>query len=198
MRTVLSLFDYAGNWSRPYREAGYHLVQVDKKLGIDILDINTEWLYEKIFGAFETVDIIIAALPCTDFAGSGAQYWKAKDADGRTAKSLELAYQVLRIRDVCMPDVFALENSVGRLSKLIPELGKPWYFQPYWYGDAYTKKTGLWGNFNKNLKRNEVTPIKSCSQGSWIQQLGGKSERTKELRSITPLGFAYAFFEANP
>jgi len=27
---------------------------------------------------------------------------------------------------------------------------------------------------------------------------GGKSERTKILRSITPLGFAKAFFEANP
>lgn len=28
-------------------------------------------------------------------------------------------------------------------------------------------------------------------------KLGGKSERTKELRSMTPLGFAKAFFEAN-
>jgi hypothetical protein len=27
--------------------------------------------------------------------------------------------------------------------------------------------------------------------------LGGKSERTKELRSITPLGFAYAFYKFN-
>jgi hypothetical protein len=28
-------------------------------------------------------------------------------------------------------------------------------------------------------------------------QLGGKSERTKKLRSVTPQGFAKAFFEAN-
>lgn len=27
-----------------------------------------------------------------------------------------------------------------------------------------------------------------------IMKLGGKSERTKELRSMTPLGFAKAFF----
>jgi hypothetical protein len=27
--------------------------------------------------------------------------------------------------------------------------------------------------------------------------LGGKSERTKELRSITPKGFAKAFYDAN-
>ena len=29
------------------------------------------------------------------------------------------------------------------------------------------------------------------------QKYGGKSERTKELRSETPMGFAYAFYEAN-
>ena len=29
------------------------------------------------------------------------------------------------------------------------------------------------------------------------QKLGGKSERTKELRSMTPMGFARAFCAAN-
>jgi hypothetical protein len=29
-------------------------------------------------------------------------------------------------------------------------------------------------------------------------KLGGNSEKTKELRSLTPAGFAQAFFEANP
>ena len=33
---------------------------------------------------FDTVYGILAAPPCTDFAGSGAQYWKTKDEDGRT------------------------------------------------------------------------------------------------------------------
>ncbi len=199
MKTILSLFDYSGNWSLPYEEAGHNVIRIDKKLDppIDILDINTEWLYENIFDCYETVDVILAAPPCTDFAGSGAQYWEAKDTDGRTKASLELVYQVLRIVDVCKPDVFALENPVGRLSKLVPELGKPWYYQPYWFGDPYTKKSAIWGNFNKNLIKKEVVPVKACVQGSWVQRLGGKSERTKELRSITPLGFAYAFFEAN-
>jgi hypothetical protein len=87
-----------------------------------------------------------------------------------------------------------LENPVGRLNKLRPQLGNPWYFQPWHYGDAYTKKTGLWGNFNKDLVKQEVTP----DPNSWIMKLGGKSEKTKELRSMTPLGFAEAFFKANP
>jgi hypothetical protein len=91
-----------------------------------------------------------------------------------------------------------MENPVGRLPKLLPDrLGKPvFYFNPCDFGDPYTKKTCLWGNFNEPVK-NPVEPIRVCSQGSWIQTLGGKSERTKELRSITPSGFARAFFEAN-
>ena len=59
--------------------------------------------------------------------------------------------------------------------------------------ECYTKRTGLWGKFNKPEKI--VLPV--SPGGSWIMKLGGKSERTKELRSMTPLGFSYAFFEAN-
>lgn len=96
------------------------------------------------------------------------------------------------------PIWWILENPVGRLPKLRPELGKPrMYMQPYEYGDPWTKKTCLWGNFNEP-KKNPVEPIRYTKQGSWTQRLGGKSERTKRLRSITPAGFAQAFFEANP
>jgi len=195
--TVLSMFDYTGNWPRPYEEAGYNVIQLDRKLEVDINDLNYEWLIENVFEGFETIDIIMAAPDCTHFASSGAQYWKEKDVDGRTEEAVELVYQVLRTVDACMPDIWALENPVGRLPQLVPQLGKPWYFQPWWYGDPYTKKTGLWGNFNKDLPRNEVKPIRSCSQGSWLMKLGGKSEKTKELRSETPVGFARSFFMAN-
>ena len=43
MGNLLSLFDYTGNWSRPYREAGWHVVQIDILLGQDIL----EWDYRQ-------------------------------------------------------------------------------------------------------------------------------------------------------
>lgn len=36
MLTVLSLCDFTGNWSRPYREAGYDVRQVDLKDGEDV------------------------------------------------------------------------------------------------------------------------------------------------------------------
>lgn len=60
--------------------------------------------------------------------------------------------------------------------------------------NAYTKKTGLWGEFLVPTKK-PIQSIKTCKQGSFTQRLGGKSAKTKELRSVTPMGFAYAFYE---
>jgi len=203
-KTVLSLFDFSGNWSLPYVEAGANVIQVDLKHGIDVMEIDCAWLMENVLEDFGTVDGILAAPPCTDFSVSGAQYWPAKDADGRTEKSLEMVRQVLRCVEFLQPDWWAMENPVGRLNTLMPELKEygPWWFQPCDYGDAYTKKTGLWGRFTPPLPLfiggdNSVDPVRACSQGSWLQKLGGKSERTKELRSVTPMGFARAFFAAN-
>jgi len=209
-KTLLSLFDYTGTWSAPYLKNGWAVIQIDIKHGVDIMDIDTDWLYENIFDGHETVDGILAAPPCTDFSVSGAQYWKKKDADGTTAKSVELVNQVLRIVDVCSPDFWALENPVGRIAQLVPGLGKPKYFNPHDFGDAYTKKTALYGKFKMPQKTNnvglfkkgtnrldEVKPIRETKQGSWLMKLGGKSERTKELRSITPSGFAEAFYQFN-
>jgi hypothetical protein len=111
----------------------------------------------------------------------------------------------LRAVEYLQPKWWAIENPVGRLNQCVPELASfgPWYFDPCDFGDAYTKRTGLWGTFTPPLPifvgRNAfVEPVKVCKQGSWLQRLGGKSEKTKELRSMTPLGFAYAFAEANP
>lgn len=189
-KIILSLFDYSGNWPKYYREAGYEVYSLDIKNGFDILDLDVA----KDITPLGKIHGILAAPPCTDFAGSGAQYWKEKDLDGRTEASLKLVDKVLKIVDKTTPVWWCLENPVGRLQKLRPQLGSPWYFQPHWFGDPYTKKTGLWGKFNKDLPRNDVPP----DPNSWIMKLGGKSERTKELRSMTPLGFAKAFFLANP
>ncbi len=35
-KTILSLFDYSGNWSKPYEDAGYNVIRVDKKRGLDV------------------------------------------------------------------------------------------------------------------------------------------------------------------
>ncbi len=98
-KIILSLFDYSGHWPFFYKEAGYEVYQIDIKHGFDILDLDVErdiLPLGKIHG-------ILAAPPCTDFAGSGAQYWKAKDADGRTTSSLALVHKCLEIVDKTDP-----------------------------------------------------------------------------------------------
>lgn len=181
---ILDLCGGSGAWSRPYADAGYDVVLVT----FPRHDVRKYVPPRGVHG-------ILAAPPCQHFAGSGAQYWKAKDADGRTLEALEIVTACLGIIAKARPTWWALENPVGRLRRWI---GAPtMYFHPCDYGDPYTKKTCLWGRFHEPRKT-PVAPERVCSQGSWVQKLGGKSERTKRLRSITPPGFARAFFEANP
>ena len=213
---VLSLFDHSGAWSLPYRKRGYETIQVDIKFPKGLHAIRSEHGVNYEFGCdvrellkgdwiakFYPCRGIIAAPPCTEFSGSGAQFWPIKDSDGRTAAALELIDATLEIIERIKPIWWTLENPVGRLRKLRPALGKPWYWQPHWFGDPYTKKTGLYGNFNSELKRDQVEPVmyttKNGKRGSYYwAKLGGKSERTKDLRSVTPPGFSEAFAEANP
>lgn len=205
-KVILSLCDYTGNWAKPYREAGYTVRCIDLKNGDDVRMIGY-----MPHANDNRVHGILAAPPCTDFSVSGAQYWKAKDENGGTLSALALVDACLRAVAVYRPVWWALENPVGRLKNWLGP--HTFAFDPCDFGgymrpdersceistpqDAYTKKTLLWGQFNIPVKM-RVEPVRVCSQGSWIQTLGGKSERTKELRSATPIGFARAFFEANP
>lgn len=190
-KTILSLCDFTGEWARPYKEAGYNVVLVDIKHGHDV----------RLFEHMPRVYGVLAAPPCTAFAGSGAQYWDAKDKDGRTLEGLAVVDACMRIILACQPQWWALENPVGRLRRW---LGPPAFsFHPYQFGDPYTKKTLLWGKFVAPTAitlggDRSVEPIRETLQGSWLMKLGGSSERTKELRSVTPAGFARAFFEVNP
>jgi hypothetical protein len=155
------------------------VVQVDLKFGDDVRLLTK--LDRPVYG-------IVAAPPCTVFANSGAR-WPRSDADMR--EGLSIVDACLRAVVIYQPVFWALENPVGKLKHY---LGEPRLrFHPYYYGDPYTKLTCVWGDFNIP-ERNPVEP----SEGSkmWARY-GGKSERTKEARSITPAGFAEAFFTAN-
>ena len=188
-RTILSLFDASGEWSKPWREAGYDVLTFDIQTGEDVNDFSAEFMMDE---GLSDADIwgILAAPPCTDFASSGAQYWAKKDASGQTEVSNELVRQVLRTVEFLQPKVWALENPVGRIAKLHNLPPAHLTFDPNVYGDPYTKKTLLWGNFDNNLPTAPVEP----TEGSRIIKLSGKD---KYARSLTPEGFAYAFFMAN-
>ena len=188
-KLILSLFDYTGNWSRPYKENGYDVVQIDIKLGYDIL----EWDYTHLTDVYG----ILAAVPCTAFAVSGARWFKDKDADGTTDYYVSLLDRTLEIIEYHNPVFWAIENPVGRIARFA-ELPKPFYFQPCDYGDPYTKKTGLWGKFQAPVGLmagpywNPVEP----TEGSKMH-LMPPGEKRNELRSVTPMGFAWAFYHAN-
>ena len=190
-KTILSFFDVSGEWSAPWREAGYNVIQFDLQTGQDALEFSVEHFFEE--WEFGEVYGILAACPCTDFSSSGAQYWPAKDADGRTEMSVELVRQTLRAVELFDPEFWVIENPVGRIQKMCDLNDPTLTFQPHHYGDPYTKKTMLWGNFDAQLPGCNVDPV----EGSKILKTGGKSARTKNIRSKTPEGFSLAFFLAN-
>ncbi len=152
--------------------------------------------------------------PCTDVAVSGAAHFKRKASINprfqEDARDLALIVQEY---GESVGATWAWENPVSVLSTLI---GIPqFYFHPWEYGgylpeddvhptypeyiaprDAYPKKTGIW--MSRDFKIPPRKPV-DCPEGYSTQhkKLGGKSLKTKNIRSATPRGFARAVFEAN-
>lgn len=199
--TILSLFDATGNWSEPYRKAGYEVIQRDLKLGHDIFRDVELAMYEHAEGM--KVHGVLAAVPCTDFANSGARWWSQKlhepapeypmvTFENRLDYFVGMVLATLAIIEWLRPEWWVIENPRGRIRKLVPEIGNPkLVFQPWQYGDPYTKETYLYGSFNADLPQTPVLPI----EGSKIHRMGSQQQ---DERSITPKGFARAFFLANP
>ncbi len=191
-RTVLSLFDLTGEWSKPWEEAGYNVLRFDIQSGQDVFDFSVEYFTDN----YDLSDVyaILAATPCTDFASSGSKHFLAKDAAGQTEQSVKLVHQTAATIEYFRPPVWALENPVGRIQNLTGLPDPRLSFDPNHFGDPYTKKTLIWGNFNAELPGAPVEPTEGSKMHS---QYGGKSIETKNARSETPEGFAYAFFMAN-
>jgi len=152
---------------------------------------------------------------CTDMAVSGAAWFKSKaerDPEFQTkavnyAMMCDIFYNTLGVP-------FFIENPV---SVLATQWRKPDHrFDPFEYGgyipkaeavhprwpdyiapfDAYPKRTCLWtgGGF----KMPERKPVeRSDGYSDQHKKLGGKSQRTKDIRSATPRGFAAAVHLAN-
>lgn len=195
-RVVLSMFDRTGQWSLPYAEAGYHVITLDLEPAGGAPHPNRHHvqgnaaLYEpppfRVHG-------ILAAPPCTYFAASGARWTRTPE---QMEQALGLVSAVTRLVAVCRPAWWALENPIGTLGRW---LGPPaLYFDPWEYGgwleparDRYSKRTCLWGSFTPPEKR-PVHP----AEGSRMHRLPPSPTRA-HLRSVTPEGFARAFFAAN-
>jgi hypothetical protein len=194
-KIILDLCGGSGSWSLPYSKSRPYNYDV-RVITLPDYDVRYYIPPKKVHG-------ILAAPPCDHFTVSGAQYWKNKDEDGRTGDALEILDACLNIIDKTECQFWALENPVGRIPKLRPQVGKPrLIFNPCDYGDPYTKRTCLWGKFNIPIKNPVEPKFVIAANGDRYSPIhwstGGKSDKTKMLRSITPPGFAKAFFEANP
>ena len=201
-KIILDLCGGTGSWSKPYKENGYDVRVIDPQ----------EWLEDD----FETEDVrlfkkpkeeiygILSAPPCTHFSGSGARHWKKKGKEP-LLEGLSVVDACLRIALITKPKFWVLENPVGRLKHYIGDAKCT--FQPYEYGDAYSKRTCLWGNFNMPEPTNIVEPDmvefiskkgvkKKMSKNYYYAFKLPKNERAR-LRSITSPGFAKAFYKVN-
>lgn len=152
---------------------------------------------------------------CTDMAVSGAAHFESKRHADPLFQDTAVDHAVWceRVaRAVGAP--YMIENPVSVLStkwRKPDHTFEPWQFggyipeaeakHPTWPDyiaprDAYPKKTCLWtgGGFVMPEQR----PV-DCPKGYSTQhkKLGGKSAKTKNIRSATPRGFARAVFEAN-
>lgn len=176
-KIILDLCGGTGAWSKPYKDNGYDV----RNITLPECDVRLYQPIDDIYG-------ILAAPPCTHLAVSGARWWKKK-GESALLEALAIVDACLRIILISKPMFWALENPVGRLKHY---LGEPQFkFDPCDFGCPYTKKTYLWGKFNPPVK-NPVKPIGT----NFIWTMPPGPDRTKR-RSITPSGFAQAFYEAN-
>ena len=167
----------------------------------------------------DNIHMVFGFPECTDLAVSGATWFAKKrafDPEFQT-KAMTFVYLV-ELLGAMFNCPWALENPVSVIST---KWRKPDYrFHPFQYGgyipydqaehprwpeyiaakDAYKKNTCLWtgGGFVMPYKIS-VDPEAYHGNGysTSMMKLGGKSQRTKDIRSATPRGFAIAVYEAN-
>lgn len=199
----------------PQHGAGIHQTGQVTKVGY-VVDHSATWdLLRSVQGRIA----FAAGFPvCTELAVSGTAHWQRKREEDIhfQARAMQLVHECRVIGELSGAPYF-FENPVSAISSIFR---KPDYiFNPCEYGgylpeddvhplypeyitarDAYTKKTSLWtgGGFVMPPKK-PVQPIDVGGQGgsNAHNKLGGTTDKTKNIRSATPRGFARAVFEYN-
>lgn len=198
-KIILDLCGGTGSWSLPYKKAGYD-VRVITSPDYDVTDYIPP---RNVYG-------ILAAPPCTEFSPAKGIL------DRNFVDGMNTVNACIRIIFTSKPKFWALENPTGFLHQWLgPEKFK---FEPWNYGDPWSKQTSLWGNFkipkplytnwlyvpkNPNLyirpgrKKPGIAFLHKSSTLECFPHLDKIAETDAEFRAITPQGFAKSFFEAN-
>ena len=174
-KIVLDLCGGTGAWSKPYVDSGYEVINITLP-DYDIL----RWkdypeIIELVRG--NKVHGILAAPPCTMFSIARNDITAKKKRDLREGYSIvqacldiihECLYEPFRIKDNSLK-FWALENPRGYLDRF---LGKQAFeFDPFDFGDPYTKHTYLWGHF-KEPKKKPIKPQKfGNSEGTFVKEV---------------------------
>ncbi len=162
----------------------------------------------------EDISFVFGFPECTQLAVSGATWFKSKrEANPEfQTEAMQLVYLTKNLGER-LKCPWAFENPISVISSLWRR--PDWMFHPWEYGaylpeddvhptypeyirprDAYPKKTCIWGGNGFNMPAKNAV---ECESGYSDQhkKLGGKSLKTKNIRSATPRGFAKAVFLAN-
>ena len=216
----VSLFDYTGVMLAPWRDAGYLCYNFDiqhdpnkqrKRDGMVFCHMD---LLKEIPTFQQPYDIkfVSAFPPCDHLAVSGARWFRGKGLH-KLAESIKLFAVAAEYCEMSGAP-YMIENPVSTISTY---WRKPDHtFDPYEYGgyiehedathpqypeyitayDAYPKKTCLWVGGGFIMPSTKPVNV-GDGYSTQHQKLGGKSMKTKNIRSATPRGFAKAVFEAN-
>ena len=165
---------------------------------------------KSIIDILPNVDFIFGFPECTDLAVSGATHFKSKREKDPDFQNKAIANALL-IEELgkAYACPWAFENPVSVISTKYRKFDHT--FHPYEYGkylplddihpsypdyiaarDAYPKKTCIWAG--NGFIMPDKKPLDNIRAGYSDQhlKLGGKSLKTKNIRSATPRGFAKA------
>lgn len=143
-------------------------------------------------------DLIIAHPPCTYLTVTGNRWFNIEKYGDKARERIQLREEAKKffmefINADCK--YIAVENPVGIMSTTYRKPDQ--YIQPWWFGDPYEKKTGLWlKNLPKLEPTNPVQPeprqqLKSGkSMPTWYSNAPKKDR--ERIRSQTFPGFAQA------
>jgi hypothetical protein len=220
-KTMIGLFSKSNIIAKPWAEVGVecHLFDLQEGENEENIIHHTGDIKDKfsvLRDLIRNTEVLFVAAfpPCTDLAISGAKHFdsKARNDAFFWAKAMELVYLSRDVGELSGAPYF-IENPKSMISSLWRK--KDFSFDPCDFGgylsvehinrlypeiypsqDAYLKETWLWvGGGFKMPYTNSVDAVSQDFPG--FRKLGGKSERTKEMRSVTPEGFARAVFMEN-
>lgn len=192
---VLVACEYSGTVREAFRARGHDAWSCDLLESDDSSDYHYQGDVFDFIEHEPLFDLIIAHPPCTHLCVSGNRYHAG------TQDRLDAAEFVRKVWELPCAKM-CIENPVGVINRLIPDMPKPQYVQPYEFGHDASKKTGLWTRGLPMLRGSHlIEPRVVNGKHRWANQTdSGQNKLTPsadrwKIRSKTYEGLANAMAE---